>query len=132
MSLNYRKLRAQRTSNSHRRIILILFERDYQYFPSMREIRDELISAQMNEIETSSYSWHQSMNFNAVKGTYKEKWQLLFDFEKLGNIDKPLSPKILSNPNHPVTRHILYLYSMESFIYSQLNRASREKDATKI
>ena len=27
---------------------------------------------------------------------------------------------------------MLYLYSMESFIYGDLNRASREKDTTKI
>ena len=31
-----------------------------------------------------------------------------------------------------MTKHILYLYSMESFIYADMNQASREKDRTKI
>ena len=40
----------------------------------------------------------------------------------------PLNPTIISNPCHPITKHILYLYSMESFIYPDLNKACREKD----
>ena len=50
----------------------------------------------------------------------------------MGDFDKPLTAKILSDPFHKITKHILYLYSMETFIYSDLNRASREKDETKI
>ena len=57
---------------------------------------------------------------------------MLFDMADLGNLDQPLSAKILSNPNHPITRHLLYLYSMESFIYSELNQASRAKDKSKL
>lgn len=57
---------------------------------------------------------------------------MLFDMAKLGDMNKPLNPKILSNPNHKITRHILYLYTMESFIYSDINKTSREKDASKI
>ena len=40
MSLNYRKERAAGMSPSKRRMILVMFEEDYQYFPSLREIRD--------------------------------------------------------------------------------------------
>ena len=47
--------------------------------------------------------------------------------EKFLNLDKPLTSKILSDPNHPITKHILYLYSMESFIYTGLNIACRKK-----
>lgn len=43
-------------------------------------------------------------------------------------MEKPLTAKILSNPNHPITRHILYIYSMETFIYADLNQACRMKD----
>ena len=57
---------------------------------------------------------------------------MLFDLANLGDLDKPLTAKILSDPYNKITRHILYLYSMESFIYADLNRASREKDKTKI
>lgn len=58
---------------------------------------------------------------------------MLFNLANLGtDFDKPLTQKILSNPQHPVTKHILYLYSMECFIYEELNRASRTKDTSKI
>ena len=50
----------------------------------------------------------------------------------LGDLDKPLTVKILSDCDHPITKHIIYLYSMESFIYADLNKASREKDSSKI
>ena len=57
---------------------------------------------------------------------------MLFDFANLGDLDNPLTPKILSDPNNVITRHILYLYSMESFIYGELNKATRDKDKSKI
>ena len=58
---------------------------------------------------------------------------MLFDLADLGqHLDHPLTPKILSNPYHAITHHILYLYTMESFIYADMNKASRTKDPTKI
>ena len=57
---------------------------------------------------------------------------MLFSIAKLGDLKKPLTAKILSDPTNKITKHILYLYSMESFIYADLNRASRDKDKTKI
>ena len=57
---------------------------------------------------------------------------MLFDLAKLGDLDAPLTAEILSNPLHNITKHILYLYSMESFIYGELNRACRDKDKSKI
>ena len=58
---------------------------------------------------------------------------MLFELADLDyNFDKPLTPKILSDPNHRIVKHIMYLYSMECFIYEELNRVSREKDKSKI
>ena len=48
------------------------------------------------------------------------------------DLDKPLTPKVLSDPNHKAVRHLMYIYSMESFIYAELNKVCREKDTTKI
>lgn len=64
---------------------------------------------------------------------YKFNWETLFSLANLEeDIDKPLTPKILSDPYHKVVRLILYIYSMESFIYEDLNRACRQKDVSKI
>ena len=38
-------------SESKRRMILVMFEEDYQYFPSLREIKDGLVKAQIDKIE---------------------------------------------------------------------------------
>ena len=45
MSLNYRKQRAANISHSKRRVILGMFLKDFRYFPTVKEIRDELINA---------------------------------------------------------------------------------------
>lgn len=58
---------------------------------------------------------------------------MLFKLANLDqDLDKPLTPKVLSNPEHRAVRHIMYIYSMESFIYAELNRVCREKDKSKI
>ena len=44
----------------------------------------------------------------------------------------PLTPSILSNPNHRITRHLLYIYSMECFIYQDLNKVCRNQDRSQI
>ena len=48
------------------------------------------------------------------------------------DLDKPLTQTVLSNPEHKAVRHLMYIYSMESFIYADLNRVCREKDKSKI
>ena len=48
------------------------------------------------------------------------------------DLNKPLTPKILSDPEHKAVKHIMYIYSMESFIYAELNKVCRDKDKSKI
>ena len=57
---------------------------------------------------------------------------MLFDLASLGDLDKPLTSKILKDPSHKITCHLLYLYSMESFIYEEINKTCRLRDKSKI
>lgn len=57
---------------------------------------------------------------------------MLFELANLGDLNKPLTPKILSDSSNKITKHIIYLYTMESFIYAEMNKASRDKDKSKI
>ena len=100
MSLNYRKRRARNQSESIRRMILIMFQIDLPYFPTLREIRDEIIKAQLHEINVNSIerSFRPTSLFGLLKESYKEKWNMLFELANLGDMDKPLTPKILSDP----------------------------------
>ena len=63
-----------------------------------------------------------------IKSSYANNWKMLFDLAKLGDLNTPLKPSILSDPESNITKLILYLYSMESFIYQEMNQASRMKD----
>ena len=64
---------------------------------------------------------------------YARNWKKLFKLADLDeDLDKPLTTKVLSNPEHKAVKHIMYIYSMESFIYAELNRVCREKDRSKI
>ena len=59
-------------------------------------------------------------------------WKKIFEMVKGVDFRKPLTPKILSNPNHQFVKTLIYIYSMESFIFGAMNRASRAKDEHKI
>ena len=109
-----------------------MFQSDSHFFPSLKDIRDGLIKGQIKHLEQMSQIWSHKTKFQLLQSSYIEKWQLLFELESLGPLDQPLSPKILADPYHKITKRILYIYSMESFICSELNRASRNKDETKI
>ena len=104
-----------------------------KYFPTLREIRDELIKAQINELDGAVQNWNsEKTRFRSLKMIYTKRWEMLFNLANLDDLDVPLTRKILSNPEHNITKHLLYLYSMESFIYGELNRATRNKDKSKI
>ena len=60
-------------------------------------------------------------------------WKRIFTIKGSDvDISKPLTPKILSDPNHPLVKTLMYIYSMQSFIYTDMNKASRTKDISKI
>ncbi len=59
-------------------------------------------------------------------------WKLIFNLGKDVDLTKPLTEKILSNPNHNITKLILYIYSMESFVFTEMNSVTRNKDTSKI
>ena len=109
-----------------------MFDQDYQYLPSLREIRDGLIEGQLRVLEMDKQEWHDGIKFEQVKVNYNEKWLFLFEIANLGNLDKPLTIKTLSNLNHKITKHLLYMYSMESFICKHMNRVCRAKDIQSI
>ena len=44
----------------------------------------------------------------------------------------PLTCKIFENHEHPITKFILYLHTLETFLFKDLKTASREKDESKI
>ena len=50
------------------------------------------------------------------------------------NIDlkKPLDYKTLSDPTNNFVKTLIYIYSMECFLFKEMNKATRDKDLDKI
>lgn len=59
-------------------------------------------------------------------------WKKIFQMLKDTDFRKPLSKRVLSNPNHKFVKTLVYIYSMQTFIFSEMNKASRNKDVKKI
>jgi hypothetical protein len=67
-----------------------------------------------------------------LKLNYANSWNHIFDFADIGDLEKPLNNEILTNPSSEISKHIMYLYSMESFLCHDLSQACSEKNDTKI
>lgn len=55
-------------------------------------------------------------------------WKKIFSINTSVKMNEPLSPEILSDPKHEFVKTMIYIYSMESFVFKELNIASREKN----
>ena len=53
-------------------------------------------------------------------------------FLKVAKIQDLKKVSVTSNPNHPHVKAILFMYSMESFLYKRVNKISRDKDSSSI
>ena len=94
-----------------------MFKMKLGFFPTLREIRDGLIGGQLCELDAKRHTWCDNTRFESIRRNYVDKWQMIFKFKDLGDLDKPLTLTVLKNPDHPVTQHILYIYTMASFVY---------------
>ena len=61
-----------------------------------------------------------------------ELWKRIFQMADDIDVNKPLTRKQLSNPDNKFVKLILYIYSMESFVFSEVNKAMRERDMDKM
>ena len=98
-----------------------VLRRKLGYFPTLGEIRDGLIGGQLQELEKQRHRWNDSTQFDMMRRVYVYNWKKVFQFKDLGKLDMPLTMDILMNSDHPITQHILYVYSMSSFVYPALN-----------
>jgi len=71
-------------------------------------------------------------NFKGFIDVSVQTWKTIFSISNSIDIKKPLTTKILSNPNHEFVKTLLYIYSMEAFVFKEINKASRHKDKSKI
>ena len=72
-------------------------------------------------------------NLSRVKHNYGIALKALLKIGTTGyDLEKPLKVEVLEDINHKVTQTLLYIHTMETFIYKELKLASLKKDCTKI
>ena len=67
-----------------------------------------------------------------MKSTSIDIWKKIFSLATKVDKKKPLTAKILSNPNNEAVQTLIYIYSMQSFLFADMNKVSRDKDESKI
>ena len=68
----------------------------------------------------------------AAQNNITKTWEDLLNEAKVEDRNKELGWNELSEPTSPVVGLLLYIYQMENFVYSELNRSSRFKDTSKV
>ena len=74
------------------------FNNSYSFLPSPEQILQGIILAQMNEFKSELFEDEQ--NFGYLFKDLADIWKKIFALAEVANMKKPLSPKILKNPNH--------------------------------
>ena len=104
-----------------------MYNQTFSFLPTGEEILIGIIKAQEDQIKED-----ERENFNSYIDDSVKIWTAIVQMESKIDMQKPLTTKILSDPEHPFVQTILYIYSMESFVFVEINKASREKDISKI
>ena len=115
---------------SRREMVFSNFNNNHKFLPTPNQILLGIIKAQINEFMSGKFE-HKS-NFVPIITCHTEIWKKIFSLSEKVNMDLPLTPQILSNQSHGFVKTLIYVYSMQSFIFSQMNKASRQKDVSMI
>jgi hypothetical protein len=67
-----------------------------------------------------------------IVGIYIALWKKIFEMVEDMDLGKPLTPELLSNMDHKFVKTLIYIYSMQSFIFGEMNKASRTKNVEQI
>ena len=129
LAWNYRTFKFEQMFISKKDMVFQMFNKTFSFLPSQEEILYGIIKAQ---IDYSKSRYKSVKNFKLIIDSTIKIWNKIFQLAKLEDMKKPLTPQILSNPNSDFVKTILYIYSMESFIFGEMNKASRNKDKSKI
>ncbi len=103
--------------------------------PSQKQIYDGVIEEmkhQLTEMTKKEYNETQEQINEAIK-YHQQAWNYVFDCLDFDiNNANPMSQSSLENQSSQLQKSILFLYSMNSFIYNVINAASRNKDQSKV
>ena len=94
--------------------------------PTPNEIISGIVKEGQAQQKNAKYSK------NKINILNKKAWLKIFNNFNLGNMDETIKIKDIRNPDSEIVKAILYIYSKETFLPYILNKASREKDQSKV
>ena len=95
--------------------------------PTLLEIIDGLISAFIQ------YSSEKNAKTEYYIENYKDAWKAIFKIGTLNfDLNKEIDHEILRNADHPVSKTLIYIHSMETFIYKDLTKACLNRDFSRV
>jgi hypothetical protein len=62
----------------------------------------------------------------------EKTWVAIMKLADLHGSNNQVNEYVLSNSENVVTKTIVYIYTMESFVYRELNKAARNYDLSKV
>ena len=83
------------------------FNHSLGILPSPEQILNGLVHAQIDQFDELDIK-----NFKPIIKLRVEMWQKIFEMVEDVEMRKPLTPKILSDPNHKFVKTLIYIYSM--------------------
>lgn len=129
LAWNWRAWYNQKNFKTRRSMAFGHINQDLCFLPCLQTILYGVILGQIN-VFMDQFS--EVKNFNFVIDRHLRMWKHIFAMQGTTDGNKQLTPAILSNSKHDLVKKMLYVYSMESFIFSEMNKTIREKDTSKI
>ena len=68
----------------------------------------------------------------AFENLVETTWDAIVELADIDSSGYKIDEHLLCNSDHKVTKTIVYIYSMESFVYRILNSSSRNQDMSKV
>ena len=70
-------------------------------------------------------------SLDEAKVNFKKVWaDTILNLDGAIDCNSPIDKKWLSDPNHPLTALILFVWTMETSIYRRLNEVQRQNDTS--
>ena len=93
-----------------------------KYLPNLIMIHDGVVDeAKHHHLEMSGLSKGSIEMLKAIENICKT-WNTILEVPNVPNREEKLTYEILGDPNHPVVQLILYLYTLDCFLYPSLNK----------
>ena len=129
LAWNWRLKKQAEMFASRKQMVFENFNRFVPMLPSPKEIVLGIIQAQIDQYSMLP----QTQNLIATIAFASKTWKAIFSLAKEGSaFEKPLSSATLADPSNSFVKSMIYIYSMQSFVFSEMNKASRMKDESKI